>query len=111
MFKNVMVYRIVAAWSASVEQMEEGLSKGRFVSCGATQEKSVGWIEPRGEAHGPLVEHRPRIYAAKGAIGRDDGGNPDFDPISDDAPHSTTPGCLKCDGHRNPRPGPVLASV
>lgn len=28
----------------------------RFVECGLTQEKSVGWIEPRGVAHSPLVE-------------------------------------------------------
>jgi recombination associated protein RdgC len=36
--------------------MEEGLDAERFVECGASQEKSIGWIEPRGEAHGPLVE-------------------------------------------------------
>lgn len=56
MFKNVMVYRIAPDWSASVPQMEEALDKARFVACGATQEKSVGWVAPRGEAHGPLVE-------------------------------------------------------
>ena len=28
----------------------------RFRDCGATQEKSVGWSEPRGEKHGMLVE-------------------------------------------------------
>jgi recombination associated protein RdgC len=36
--------------------MEEGLDGARFVACGASQEKSIGWTEPRGEAHGPLVE-------------------------------------------------------
>lgn len=56
MFKNVMVYRIGADWSATLAQMEDGLDGGRFVPCGASQEKSVGWIEPRGEVHGPLVE-------------------------------------------------------
>lgn len=56
MFKNVIVYRIGPGWSASVAQMEQGLQSARFVECGASQEKSVGWIEPRGEAHGPLVE-------------------------------------------------------
>lgn len=56
MFKNVIVYRIGPGWSASVAQMELGLQSARFVECGASQEKSVGWIEPRGEAHGPLVE-------------------------------------------------------
>ncbi|WP_296447353.1 recombination-associated protein RdgC [Rhodoferax sp. UBA5149] len=56
MFKNVIVYRIGPGWSASVAQMEESLDGARFVACGASQEKSIGWIEPRGEAHGPLVE-------------------------------------------------------
>ena len=55
-FKNMMVYRIGSEWSATVEKIEEGLDKERFVECGASQERSVGWVEPRGEAHGPLVE-------------------------------------------------------
>lgn len=56
MFKNVIMYRVGPGWSASVTQMEEGLDAARFVPCGASQEKSIGWVEPRGEAHGPLVE-------------------------------------------------------
>jgi recombination associated protein RdgC len=36
--------------------MEESLNRARFVECGASQEKSIGWVEPRGEANGPLVE-------------------------------------------------------
>ena len=56
MFKNVMVYRMVSGWSATQAQLEEALEGARFVECGASQEKSVGWIEPRGDAHGPLVE-------------------------------------------------------
>ncbi|MBV8619863.1 MAG: recombination-associated protein RdgC [Curvibacter sp.] len=56
MFKNLIVYRLAEAWSASLEQLEAALDKARFVECGASQEKSAGWLEPRGEAHGPLVE-------------------------------------------------------
>ena len=56
MFKNLIVYRIGADWSATVEAMEEALASARFVECGATQEKSIGWIEPRGEKNGALVE-------------------------------------------------------
>lgn len=52
----MMVYRIGPDWSASVTEMEQALQGARFAPCGASQEKSVGWIEPRGEAHGPLVE-------------------------------------------------------
>lgn len=32
------------------------MDAARFKPCGATQDQSVGWVEPRGEAHGPLVE-------------------------------------------------------
>ena len=56
MFKNVMVYRMVSAWTMEQAQLEDALDNTRFVACGASQEKSVGWIEPRGQAHGPLVE-------------------------------------------------------
>ncbi len=55
-FKNVIVYRIEPAWSQSLTEAEEGLAKQRFVPCGPSQEKSAGWVEPRGEANGPLVE-------------------------------------------------------
>ena len=51
-----MVYRIAEGWRPSLEQIEQALDAERFVPCGASQEKSVGWVEPRGEAHGPLVE-------------------------------------------------------
>ena len=48
-FKNLIVYRIGADWSATLAQMEQGLAQARFVECGATQEKSLGWVEPRGQ--------------------------------------------------------------
>ena len=51
-----MMYRLAAPWPASVEQVEAALLEARFVECAASQEKSVGWIEPRGHAHGALAE-------------------------------------------------------
>lgn len=51
-----MMYRIVSGWPAAVAPVEEALEVDRFVECGASQEKSVGWLEPRGHANGPLVE-------------------------------------------------------
>ena len=51
-----MVYRIGEGWSPTLAQIEEALDAERFVPCGASQEKAIGWVEPRGEAHGPLVE-------------------------------------------------------
>ena len=56
MFKNVMVYRMGPAWAMTLEQLEESLQAARFIECGLTQEKSVGWTAPRGEEHGVLVE-------------------------------------------------------
>ncbi len=56
MFKNIIMYRIAPDWQITPEQLEERLQAGRFVECGASQEKSVGWIEPRGQANGPLLE-------------------------------------------------------
>lgn len=56
MFKNMIVYRVAPEWSATVAQVEESLDAGRFVECGSTQEKSMGWCEPRGKANGALVE-------------------------------------------------------
>jgi recombination associated protein RdgC len=55
-FKNIIMYRIGPDWAPTQQQVESGLDALRFVPCGAHEEKSVGWVEPRGEAHGPLVE-------------------------------------------------------
>jgi recombination associated protein RdgC len=55
-FKNVTIYRIAPGWDVTLESMEAALDAARFVPCGASQDKSVGWAEPRGEEHGPLVE-------------------------------------------------------
>lgn len=56
MFKNLMVYRLTAPWVSSTAKLEEALQSAHFVECGASQEKSVGWVEPRGQAHGACVE-------------------------------------------------------
>ena len=40
----------------TLEQLEESLQAARFIECGLTLEKSVGWTAPRGEEHGVLVE-------------------------------------------------------
>jgi recombination associated protein RdgC len=55
-FKNLMMYRLVSAWPQSVEHVENALQAQRFVPCGASQDKSFGWTEPRAQAHAALVE-------------------------------------------------------
>jgi len=56
MFKNLMLFRIEPSWSKTTAQIEAGLAQMRFRECSATQEKSIGWSEPRGEKHAMLVE-------------------------------------------------------
>ena len=56
MFKSLIVYRISPLWPADLAAIEEALAKSPFIECGATQQKSAGWVPPRGEARGALVE-------------------------------------------------------
>ena len=56
MFKNVMVFRLDVPPAVDAMQVESALQTTRFEPCGGSQEKSIGWIEPRGVAHGPLLE-------------------------------------------------------
>ena len=56
MFKNVMMYRMLSPWTVTAAQLEAALESGRYVECTGSQEKAVGWVEPRGKAHGALVE-------------------------------------------------------
>jgi len=56
-FKNLIVYRIAPDWQPTIEQFEDALAQGAFVECGASQALSMGWVEPRGVKHAPLVEN------------------------------------------------------
>ena len=56
MFKNLSIYRLVSGWPVDATTLDESLSSAHYLECGASQEKSVGWVEPRGHAHGPMVE-------------------------------------------------------
>lgn len=56
MFKTVNAYSIGPGWYTKIQQIGEALEPLRFAECGPTQEKSLGWVEPRGEKNGALVE-------------------------------------------------------
>jgi recombination associated protein RdgC len=56
MFKNALVYRIEAWDAPGLAEIDQRLQTARFVECGASQAESVGWVEPRGEARGAMVE-------------------------------------------------------
>lgn len=55
MFKNLLIYKITNT-IPSIVSIEKSLDAERFVPLGKSQEKSIGWIEPRGEAHAPLID-------------------------------------------------------
>jgi len=55
-FKNVMVFRLVSDWTMARAPLEQALQAARFAECTGSQERTAGWVEPRGQAHGPLVE-------------------------------------------------------
>jgi recombination associated protein RdgC len=56
MFKNALVYRIEQWDAPGLPEIEARLQGARFVGCGASQPESIGFVEPRGKAHGALVE-------------------------------------------------------
>lgn len=56
MFKNALVYRLEHWAQPPLSEIEERLQRVRFVGCGASQPESIGWVEPRGEAHGAMLE-------------------------------------------------------
>lgn len=51
-----MIYRLDPTWQIELSDLETKLQDNKFTECGASQQKSVGWLEPRGEQFGPLVE-------------------------------------------------------
>jgi len=55
-FKNVMMYRMLSPWTVTAAQLESALETARYVECTGSQEKAVGWVEPRGKANGGLAE-------------------------------------------------------
>ena len=56
MFKNLILYRFSVPDGINLEAIENALQCTPYVEIGATQERSVGWVPPRGEEHGVLCE-------------------------------------------------------
>jgi recombination associated protein RdgC len=56
MFKNALAYHIDHWDAPPVADIESRLNGARFVECGATQPESIGFVEPRNEKHGALIE-------------------------------------------------------
>ena len=49
MFKNLVLFKINAGWDITHQQAIEAVEANRFKPTLPTQDKSYGWVEPRGE--------------------------------------------------------------
>lgn len=56
MFKNVSVFKITLPQPVLEATLEDAAQEHQFTPCGPTQERSVGWVPPRGQEHGAMVE-------------------------------------------------------
>lgn len=55
MFNSAIIFRIDAL-SSSLTDIEAALEKTPWQACSPTQERSIGWVPPRGENHGVFAE-------------------------------------------------------
>lgn len=65
MFKNLIIYRIAPLFAPELADIEAALARTPFIECGATQERSAGWVPPRGETNGALIEAVAGQWIAK----------------------------------------------
>ena len=65
MFKNALIYTFTKADGIDLFNAEIALNKQLFAPCGPTQDKSAGWVPPRGHAHGNLIESIGEHLVAK----------------------------------------------
>ncbi len=57
LFKNLIAYRISPGWAApDLARLDEALQQAAFRPCEPTEPLSIGWVPPRGEEHGAMVE-------------------------------------------------------
>lgn len=56
MLNNAFIYKIQNAPELGAIGIDVSMQPQAFVPCGATQPKSAGWVPPRGEANGLLME-------------------------------------------------------
>ncbi len=71
LFKNIITYRIAPEWTPPAQEaLEAELQRLAFQPCDASQELSVGWVPPRGEEHGAMVENIAGHWILKMAVER-----------------------------------------
>lgn len=67
MLKSAFIYRLRNTAQQNANGLASALAAQSFAPCGATQDKSAGWIPPR-EANGPMLESVGGQWIAKLAI-------------------------------------------
>jgi recombination associated protein RdgC len=71
LFKNIVIYRIGAdSTPPPFERLEAELQRLAFIACGPTQERSAGWVPPRGQDNGAMVESVAGQWILKLAVER-----------------------------------------
>ncbi|AMO23940.1 recombination-associated protein RdgC [Ramlibacter solisilvae] len=71
LFKNIVVYRIGPDWTPPpLERLDAELQRLAFQPCEPTQELSAGWVPPRGQEHGAMVESVAGQWILKLAVER-----------------------------------------
>lgn len=56
MFKQLSMFNLDAGASLAADALAAALGKARFVPCAPTQALALGWVPPRGDEHGALLE-------------------------------------------------------
>lgn len=57
LFKNIVAFRIGPEWTPpAFEALEDALQRGVFLPCEPSQERSSGWVPPRGPEGAPMLE-------------------------------------------------------
>ncbi|MBU3577494.1 recombination-associated protein RdgC [Polynucleobacter sp. UK-Kesae-W10] len=68
MFKNATIYKLGALPDGGIIAAEESMKADEFAPCGSSQEKSVGWVCPRGHEYGAMIESSDGHHFARLAI-------------------------------------------
>jgi recombination associated protein RdgC len=70
-FKNIVAYRIGPDWQPPpLERLDAELQRLAFTPCEPTQPSSAGWVPPRGQEHGAMVESVGGQWILKLAVER-----------------------------------------
>lgn len=65
MLKNALIYTLTQSALLDLLSAEVSLGKQVFAPCEPTQDKSAGWVPPRGPEHGALIESVGGQWIAK----------------------------------------------